>query len=289
MRIFRHSAGLFRVCAVIALAALFISHRLSAKQLAPLPGETLIWDEEFAPHGNQSQPDPSGWTYDTGNGGSGGLQTYCAWGEEKPPCDSSQPNAFVGGDGYLHIVSRQPTPGVYTSARLKTQNLRSFQYGRIEARIQLPAGQGMWPAFWMLGENIPRVSWPACGEIDIMENLGREPRINHSTIHGPGYQRAGLGTTTELPAGQRLSDSFHIYGMIWEPGSIAFYFDNPSRIVARYTRSNLPAGAKWPFDDGRFFFILNTAVGGAWGGSPDTTSRFPQSMLVDYVRVWRLS
>lgn len=257
--------------------------------VAPPTGEKLIWDEEFTPNSTQSRPDPAGWTYDTGNGGSGGLQTYCALDTDKPPCDRAHPNSFVGGDGYLHIVARQAGPGVYTSARLKTQNLKSFQYGRIEARIQLPSGQGMWPAFWMLGDNISRVSWPACGEIDIMENLGREPGTNHFTIHGPGYQREGLGATTTLPEGMRLSDGFHVYGVIWKPGSIAFYFDSPSNVVARYTPANLPSNANWPFDDGRFFLVLNVAVGGAWGGNPDHTTHFPQTMLVSYVRVWSVT
>jgi beta-glucanase (GH16 family) len=139
--------------------------------------ENLIWDEKFTPNGVQSKPDPASWTYDTGNGGLGGLQIYCAWAAGKPPCDQSQPNSFVGSDGYLHITARRPAPGVYTSARLKTQNLKSFQYGRVEARIQLPSGQGMWPAFWMIGDNISRVSSPACGEIDIMENLGASQEV----------------------------------------------------------------------------------------------------------------
>lgn len=283
-----YNKGCHAKYAVIALACLAIP--VSVHTQAPVvqpTGETLTWDEEFTPHGPQSRPDSASWTYDTGNGGSGGLQTYCAWAEEKPPCDRSQSNTFVDADGYLHIVASQPSPGIYTSARLKTQNLKSFQYGRIEARIKLPSGQGMWPAFWMLGDNISRVNWPACGEIDIMENLGREPGMNHFTIHGPGYQREGLGSTTVLPGGLRLSDGFHIYGMIWKPGSIAFYFDSPSQVVARYTPANLPAGATWPFDGGRFFFVLNVAVGGTWGGNPDHTTHFPQTMLVDYVRVWQ--
>ncbi len=262
-------------------------HAQTEKPIVSLPQEAIVWDEEFAPHGAQSQPDAANWTYDIGNGGSGGLQTYCAWGSSVAPCDVSQPNAFVDNRGLLQVIARQPAPGIYTSARLKTQSLKSFLYGRIEARIQLPPGQGMWPAFWMLGDDITSVNWPACGEIDIMENLGREPGINHFTIHGPGYQQAGIGATITLPAGQKLSDGFHTYGMIWQPKSIAFYFDDPSNIVSRYTPENLPAGARWPFDGVKFFFVLNLAVGGAWGGNPDSTTRFPTTMLVDYVRVWQ--
>jgi beta-glucanase (GH16 family) len=285
MRSNKYVRGLFTSIVLTWLAIPVSVHTESL--IAHPASEKLIWDEEFTSSGVQSKPDPASWTYDTGNGGSGGLQIYCAWAAGKPPCDESQPNSFVGSDGYLHITVRRPAPGVYTSARLKTQNLKSFQYGRVEARIQLPSGQGMWPAFWMLGDNISRINWPACGEIDIMENLGREPGSNHFTIHGPGYQRSGLGSTTVLPGGLRLSDRFHIYGMIWEPRSIAFYFDSPSQVVARDTPANLPAEATWPFDGGRFFFVLNVAVGGGWGGNPDHTTHFPQTMLVDYVRVWQ--
>ena len=105
----------------------------------------------------------------------------------------------------------------------------------------------------------------------------------------PGYQREGLGATTTLPQGEKLSESFHVYGMIWKPGSITLYFDDPSNVIAHYTPADLPAGAKWPFDDGKFFFILNIAVGGAWGGNPTPSTQFPQTMLVAFVHVWQLN
>jgi beta-glucanase (GH16 family) len=248
--------------------------------------ETLVWSDEFNATGTaaQSQPNPLNWTYDTGAGGWGNqeLETYCGWGSATAPCDAANPNAYVGSDGYLHIVARTDSKGNFTSARLKTQGLQSFQYGRIEASIQIPAGQGMWPAFWMLGNNITTVSWPACGELDIMENIGKEPDTIHGSVHGPNYN---TGLPDVLPAGAKFSAAFHTFGMIWSPNKVQYYVDSPTNIYATFTPSTIPGGT-WPFEQGKFFFILNVAVGGSWPGSPDATTTFPQQMLVDYVRVY---
>jgi beta-glucanase (GH16 family) len=164
--------------------------------------------------------------------------------------------------------------------------LFSQAYGRFEARIKLPAGQGMWPAFWMLGENFGSVGWSKCGEIDIMENVGKEPGINHGSLHGPSSTNAtsDLTATITLPAGQKLSDDFHVYAAEWEPGAVRFYLD--SNLYATFTSAQWPAGGTWVFDH-RFFLILNVAVGGDWPGSPDATTVFPQTMLVDYIRVYK--
>ena len=189
----------------------------------------------------------------------------------------------MGGDGYLHIVARDLGKGAYTSARLKTQGLQSFKYGRIEARIKMPEGQGIWPAFWMLGDNITTVDWPACGEIDIMENIGKEPSIYHGSLHMIG---SDLTQKYTLPSGEKLASAFHIYGMTWTPEIIQFYIDTPTSIYATFTSADLPKTAHWPFDGGKFFFILNVAVGGNWPDNPDATITFPQEMLVDYVRVY---
>jgi beta-glucanase (GH16 family) len=247
--------------------------------------ETPVWSDEFNGPA-QTQPDPANWTYDTGNNGWGNqeLENYCAWASNTAPCSASTPNSYVGGDGYLHIVARDLGKGVYTSARLKTQGLKGFQYGRIEARIKIPEGQGIWPAFWMLGDNIATVPWPASGEIDNMENIGKEPSIAHSSLHMTG---GDLTEKATLPNGEKLASAFHIYGMIWAPGKIQFYLDTPTNIYATFTPANLPVTAKWPFDGGKFFFLLNVAVGGNWPGNPDATISFPQEMLVDYVRVYR--
>lgn len=254
----------------------------------PVTKETLVWSDEFNGASAPSAPNRLNWTYDTGAGGWGNseLETYCAYGSSTTPCDPKNPNAYVGTDGYLHIVARNPASGVYTSARLKSQGLQSFQYGRIEARVKMPVGQGMWPAFWMLGDDINTQPWPACGEMDIMESIGSTPSINHGSIHGTGFTGTAIGTAYTLPNGQKFGDDFHTFGILWSPKSIKFYVDSPTNVYATYTPASLPKGGVWPFDAGKFFFILNTAVGGAWPGSPDKTTVFPQEMLVDYVRVY---
>jgi beta-glucanase (GH16 family) len=250
--------------------------------------ETLVWSDEFNGATTQSAPNLQNWTYDTGAGawGNNELETYCAYAAATAPCDPKNPNVYVGADGYLHIVARNPSSGVYTSARLKSEGLQSFQYGRIEARIKMPAGQGMWPAFWMLGNDINAKPWPACGEMDIMESVGKTPSMNYGSVHGTGFTGSHITTSYTLANNAKFADAFHTFGIIWSPKLIKFYVDDPSNVYATYTPSSLPPGAVWPFDDGKFFFILNVAVGGDWPGSPDSTTVFPQQMLVDYVRVY---
>jgi beta-glucanase (GH16 family) len=250
--------------------------------------QTLVWSDEFNGTTSASAPNAAHWSYETGTGGWGNreLETYCAYGSSQSPCEAAQPNAFVGSDGYLHIVARRDSQGHYTSARLKSQGLKSFQYGRIEARIKIPKGEGFWPAFWMLGDNIGNVKWPACGELDIMENIGKEPGTIHGSVHGTGFTGTAIGLPYTLPQDAAFGDAFHIFGLIWSPKKIAYYVDDPANVYATFTPSSLPKGAVWPFDDGRFFFLLNLAVGGDWPGPPDQSSKFPQEMLVDYVRVY---
>ncbi|HUY80858.1 MAG TPA: glycoside hydrolase family 16 protein [Acidobacteriaceae bacterium] len=250
--------------------------------------ETLVWSDEFNGATAQSAPNAQNWIYDAGGGGWGNneLETYCAYGSTTAPCDPKTPNMYVGTDGYLHMVARNPSSGVYTSARIKSEGLQSFQYGRIEARIKMPAGQGMWPAFWMLGDDINSKPWPACGEVDIMESIGKTPSTNYGSIHGTGFTGAHVTTSYALPNNEKFADAFHTFGILWSPKLIKFYVDDPSNVYATYTPASLPAGAVWPFEDGKFFFILNVAVGGSWPGSPDATTVFPQQMLVDYVRVY---
>lgn len=250
--------------------------------------ETLVWSDEFNGATASSAPNPLNWSYDTGAGGWGNaeLETYCAYGSSTGPCDPKNPNAYVGTDGYLHIIARNPSAGVYTSARLKTEGLQKFQYGRIEARIKMPEGQGMWPAFWMLGDNINTVQWPACGEMDIMESIGKKPPTNYGSIHGTGFTGTAIGSSYTLANATKFCDDFHTFGIIWSPKLIKYYVDSPTNVYATYTPSSLPQGAVWPFDTGKFFFILNVAVGGHWPGAPDNSTVFPQQMLVDYVRVY---
>src|SRR5438093_1036065 len=182
-------------------------------------------------------------------------------------------NAHIDA-GYLVIEARRESLATreYTSARLKTQGLGAWKYGRIEARIQIPRGQGLWPAFWMLGDNIPSAGWPGCGEIDIMENIGKEPGRVHGTVHGPGYSSAqGAGRAYDLPAGA-FADTFHVYAVEWEPDAIRWYVD--STLYLTVTPKSLPG--RWVYDH-PFFIVLNVAVGGYWPGSPDATTVFPQS------------
>jgi beta-glucanase (GH16 family) len=241
----------------------------------------LTWSDEFdGPNG--SAPNPAKWTFDTGGGG---------WGNAEIQSYTSRLENAVVQNGNLVITARHETftgsDGItrdYTSARLKTQGLFAQAYGRFEARIQLPAGQGLWPAFWMLGDNIGTVGWPTCGEVDIMENIGREPAINHGTVHGPGYFGGnGISGAYTLSTGA-FADDFHIFALEWDPQSIRFFVDGVD--YHDVTPADLPAGTNWVFDH-PFFLILNVALGGSWGGAPDSTTVFPQQMRVDYVRVYR--
>jgi beta-glucanase (GH16 family) len=253
---------------------------------------TLVWSDEFANSTSaNAQPASGTWTYDTGAGGWGNseLETYCAWNSSTSPCSTSSPSVYVGTDGYLHIVAQQPSTGVYTSARIKTQGLFNFQYGRIEIRAQLPEQQGLWPAGWLLGSNYSTVSWPACGEMDVMErvNAATSPDWNEGSIHGTGFTGSNLGTIYDFANGQTAA-GWHTYGMIWKKGSVAYYIDDPTTPYVTYTTSSISAlsGSVWPFDAGPSFVLLNMAVGGSWPGSPNSSTTFPASMLVDYVRIY---
>jgi beta-glucanase (GH16 family) len=249
---------------------------------APSSSWTLAWSDEFeGPSG--ATVDATKWTFDVGGGG---------WGNKELQSYTDRPrNAHLSGDGALVIdVLRERHTGPdniardYTSARLKTQGVFAQTYGRFEARLKVPYGQGLWPAFWMLGSDIPSAGWPTCGEIDIMENIGREPAIVHGTLHGPGYSGgSGIGAAQTLTAG-RFADDFHVFAVEWERDAIRWYVDG--QLYQTRTPAHLPAGSRWVFDH-PFFMILNVAVGGNWPGPPDNTTVFPQQMLVDYVRVYR--
>ncbi len=281
--------------AMAADAPAYLNSSVATKTFSPnIASGTLVWSDEFTNTGTtNSQPNPSVWTYDTGNSGFGNheLENYCAWGSNTAPCLAASPNAYVGTDGYLHIVAEQPSAGVYTSARMKTQGLFSFQYGRVEFRARVPEAQGFWPALWTLGNNVTTVNWPACGEQDILErvNAATNPDWNEGSVHGVGFTgSAGLGTVYYLPTSETAAD-WHTYGMIWKPGSVAYYLDDPSIPYITYTTSSLAKlnGAVWPFDAGQSnFLIFNLAVGGDWPGAPNATTRFPSEMQVDYVRIY---
>ncbi|MGA7929359.1 MAG: chitobiase/beta-hexosaminidase C-terminal domain-containing protein [Candidatus Sulfotelmatobacter sp.] len=268
------------------------SSTVTSQTFAPnIPSGTLVWSDEFTnSSGAPAQPNPAIWTYDTGNGGFGNdeLETYCAWGSNTSPCSTANPSEYVGTDGNLYIVAQQPSTGVYTSARLKTQGLFSFQYGRIEFSAQVPEAQGFWPANWLLGNTFATVNWPACGEQDVLErvNAATTPDWNQGSIHGTGFIGATLGTTYYFPNGETAS-TFHAYGMIWSPGSVSYYVDDPTQPYVTYTPASLSSGMVWPFDAGQSnFILLNLAIGGNYPGPPNSTTPFPSEMLVDYVRIY---
>ena len=275
----------------IAAAKGYSNSAVASQAFSPnIPSGTLVWSDEFSNSGaSNAQPNPATWTYDTGAGGWGNseLETYCAWGSNTSPCNSANPNAYVGTDGYLHIVAEQPTSGTYTSARMKSQGLFSFMYGRIEARLQVPESQGMWPAFWMLGNNITTINWPACGESDVMEHIDGSVPPNPNLGYD-WYQASVHGTN--LNGGSPYGNSsfsaatWHTYGMIWSKGQVQFYIDDPSTPYETFNPGNI--SGTWPFDQGPMFVILNLAVGGNWPGNPNSTTVFPSTYLVDYVRIY---
>ena len=278
----------------IATAAGDSNSSVATRSFAPnIPSGTLVWSDEFSNATTaNAQPNPAVWTYETGASGWGNseLEDYCAWASTISPCNPSTPSVYVGTDGYLHIVAAQPSPGVYTSARLKTQGLFSFQYGRIEFRAQVPEAQGFWPAAWLLGNNVATANWPACGEMDVLErvNAAATPDWNAGSIHGTGFTGGNLGTKYNFHAGQTAA-GWHTYGMIWSKGSVAYYVDDPTQPYVTYTPSSIAglSGSVWPYDSGQAsFIILNLAVGGSWPGSPNSTTPFPAQMLVDYVRIY---
>lgn len=248
----------------------------------PTVSKHLIWSDEFnGPAG--ASPASTKWSFDTGGGG---------WGNEELESYTSRPaNAELDGQGHLAITARAEkytgADGVtrnYTSARLQTLNTFQFQYGLVEARIQVPAGQGLVAQFWMLGqEAYEQENWPACGEIDTMEVLGSEPNIVNGTLHAP-WPWAPNGVQGTSQSAAPLSAGFHTYGVEWEPERISFMLDGS--VYKTITPADLPAGAAWPFKH-PYFLLLDLAVGGEWPGSPNASTHFPAQMLLDWVRVWQ--
>jgi beta-glucanase (GH16 family) len=255
---------------------------------------TTQWCDEF--NGALNSPiSTANWTFDTGTSGFGNneLETYCDPTSNTYPCGTGTPNAFIDGSGHLAIQVLSPAANTWTSARLKTQGLQTFNSGRIEASIQIPSHAGLWPAFWMLGSQ-SGVSWPTVGESDIMENWPTTSTIsgpgatgNCSTIHTQITAGSGKGHCFTLPSGGRIDDpGGHIYGQIWSANMIQYYIDDPTQPFFVVTASDLPAGDSWPFSGSAnpFFIIMNIAVGGTLGTPTDSTTGSQSPMLVDYVR-----
>ena len=269
------------VCGILLLSACITAP--AGGPHASSPAWILVWSDEFN-GADGTPPDPAKWVLESGGKG---------WGNNELESYTTRPeNAFQQGGNLVITVLKEEFKGSdgiarnYTSARLKTQGKFSQLYGRFEARIKIPRGQGMWPAFWMLGNNIDKPGgWPGSGEIDIMENIGKEPALVHGTIHGPGYSGdKGPTAAYALPDRRPFADDFHVYALEWQRKAIRFYVDD--HLYATRTRHDLPKGTKWVYNH-PFFLLLNVAVGGSWPGNPDATTVFPQTMLVDYVRVYR--
>ncbi len=271
------SAATLRLAAALALAAAWAG-------LAGAATPTLVWHDEF----NQAVgagPDPAKWSYDLGVGNPAG------WGNnELETYTNSRANSVVvadaaATDGKALAIIALDSGGSYTSARLNTEATYSFQYGRLEERARLPDGVGLWPAFWALGADITTVAWPGCGEIDVMELIGSKPGQVDGSLHGTGYSGAGLTGDSILAGGADYSDGYHVFAVDWYPAEIVFSVDGV--VYEDQKESAVPAGYQWPFD-APFFILMNLAVGGEFPGPPDSSTVFPQTYLVDYVRVYSL-
>ena len=255
-------------------------------------GWTLVWSDEFDGIAGSS-PAAGRWTHEIGNGFDQGI---AGWGNGELEYYTASPeNSAMDGTGSLVITANEIDPTTtelecwygaceYTSARLVSTQKFEMAYGRVEARMKLPYGQGLWPALWMLGSDIGEVGWPTCGEIDIMEHIGKIPDTVYGTIHGPGYSGgSGIGGSYTLDEGG-FADDYHVFGIEWEPGEIRWYVDG--ELFLTLTDEDIPVGTEWVFDH-PFYLIMNVAVGGTWPGYPDETTVFPQTMTVDYIRVYQ--
>ena len=234
-------------------------------------GMTMVWSDEF----DGPEINSNNWTFEIGTGNGG-------WGNNELQYYQEDNTSII--DGNLVIEARRQTleSSNYTSSRLITRGKQSFQYGRVDIRAVMPKGQGMWPALWMLGSNISQVSWPSCGEIDIMEMIGGEERdkVVHGTAHWDQGGHVYYGQSMSNASG-KLSEEYHVYSIIWDEQSIRWFFDD-----INYNTIDITPEALSAFHDD-FFFIMNIAVGGNWPGSPDNTTLFPQWMIVDYIRVFQ--
>ena len=248
---------------------------VDAEQTLPDRSWELVWSDEFNGVAG-SAPDATKWTYDLGTGengwGNGEFQSYTR----------DVANVSLDGNGNLMITAIRNAGPSYTSARVKTQGLFEQQYGRIEARIKTPTGPGIWPAFWMLGSNIDEVGWPQCGEIDIMEQRGQESTITHGSVHGPGYSGGNAVTKPYGLTDGRFDTDFYVYAVEWGADYIDFFVND--FLYKRVTPADVTG--EWVYNKS-FFLLFNVAVGGTFVGFPVTDTPFPQSMYIDYVKVYK--
>lgn len=238
--------------------------------------DQLVWQDEFD---NDGQPNAENWSYNIGTGENG-------WGNSELQFYTDRPENVTIQNGILVITAKEEdyNGSSYTSARLLTKGKFEQTYGRFEARIRMPYGKGLWPAFWLLGDDDNGASnWPDIGEIDIMEYVGNEPTKVFGTVHGPGYSGANGVTKSYDLINDRFDTGFHVFGIEWGPDYINYYVDDV--LYNQITPKDVPG--EWVFNDGPFYIILNVAVGGLLPGSPNAETVFPQTMLVDYVRVYK--
>jgi beta-glucanase (GH16 family) len=250
---------------------------------AALPaGWRLVWSDEFNLAAN-TLPDRHNWSFDTGGRWGHGSQLQCY--TKRPE------NASHDGQGNLQIVARREryacsdTTNDYTSARIHSNNKREFKYGLIEARMKVPAGQGIWPAFWTLGYDAEMLPWPEAGEIDILEVIGREPTVAQRYVHGPTNSGGHWQLARKLDNGTAWHEAFHVFGIRWSENRIEFLVDGVNH--GTITPAALQPGWLWAFNKPHYL-LLNVAVGGptSWPGAPDATTPFPAPLLVDWVRVY---
>lgn len=267
----------YRILACVVIASVFYSCERDAVQTLSQRDWELVWSDDFTGAIGLS-PDASKWAFDIGTGGNG-------WGNQELQYYTNRPsNVSLDGNGNLVITARRESfsGSPFTSARVKTQGKFSQAYGRFEARMKTTTGPGIWPAFWMLGGNVDTKPWPLCGEIDIMEQRGQEPYINNGSIHGPGYSGGNAITKTYALTNGRFDTDFHIYAVEWGVDYIDFFVDN--FLYQRITPKDVPG--EWVYNQ-PFFIIMNVAVGGNYVGFPTTGTPFPQSLTVDYVKVYK--
>jgi beta-glucanase (GH16 family) len=240
-------------------------------------GYTMVWQDEFEGETLNTEF----WNYEIGDG----CPNICGWGNNELEYYREENTSIV--NGHLVITAKKQSFGgrEYTSSRLTTKGKQQFKFGRIDIRAALPEGKGIWPALWMLGSNIDAVGWPACGEIDIMELTGDVPNRVVSTVHyGANQAQHNYNSISTFAAsGDSYQDRFHVYSINWENNIIEFLVDDV--VVHTETPASMN-GQPYPFNK-FFFFIFNVAVGGNWPGSPDSSTKFPQYMIVDYVRVFQ--
>lgn len=267
------------IACCITLVGLFILPGCvkEAKQTLPERNWELTWSDDFDGAAG-SAPKAANWAFDIGTGSGG-------WGNaELQYYTNRSENIKLDGSGSLMITALKENFGTsgFTSARIKTQGLFTQTYGRFEARIKTPYGPGIWPAFWMLGADVNTNAWPNCGEIDIMEQRGQESYITHGSVHGPGYSGGNAITKAYGLENGRFDTDYHIYAIEWGPDFIDYFVDN--FLYQRITPESVTG--KWVYDH-PFFIILNVAVGGNFVGFPTTGTPFPQSMYIDYVKVYK--